>query len=115
MAGAAIATSGSTQDRLDGYLNAAAFTAAAAGTFGNAPRTLGVRSPAPQKTWDIGLFKNTQILERLKAQFRLEAINAFNTPIFRLTNTAYGNANFGKVTSQANFPRTIQLSVRLQW
>jgi hypothetical protein len=45
----------------------------------------------------------------------LEAINAFNTPIFHLTNTAFGNANFGRTTSQANFPRTVQISARLFW
>jgi hypothetical protein len=115
VAGVSAATSGSTQDRLDGYLNPAAFSAAPAGTFGNAPRTLGVRSPAPQKTWDLGLFKDTEIFERLKAQFRLEAINAFNTPIFRFTNTAFGNSNFGRVTAQSNFPRVVQISVRLMW
>ncbi|HEX8999449.1 MAG TPA: TonB-dependent receptor, partial [Blastocatellia bacterium] len=115
VAGVSAATTGSTQARLDNYLNVAAFSAAPAGTLGNAPRTLGVRTPAPQKTWDIGLLKDTQILERLNAQFRLEAINALNTPIFRLTNTAFGNANFGRITSQANFPRTVQVSVRLFW
>jgi trimeric autotransporter adhesin len=115
VAGVSAATSGSTQDRLDNYLNAAAFIAAPAGTFGNAPRTLNVRTPAPQRTWDIGLLKDTQIFERLGAQFRLEAINAFNTPIFRLTNTGFGTANFGRITSQANFPRTVQVSVRLFW
>ncbi len=115
VAGVSAATSGSTQDRLDNYLNVGAFTAAPAGTLGNAPRTLNVRTPAAQRTWDIGLLKNTEIFERLNAQFRLEAINAFNTPIFRLTNTAFGNANFGKITSQANFPRTVQISVRLFW
>ncbi|HKX26426.1 MAG TPA: TonB-dependent receptor [Blastocatellia bacterium] len=115
VAGVSAATSGSTQDRIDGYLSPAAFTAAATGIFGNAPRTLGVRTPAPQQTWDLGLLKNTRIFQRLKAQFRLEAINAFNTPVFRLTNTAFGNANFGKITSQANFPRTVQVSVRLWW
>jgi trimeric autotransporter adhesin len=115
VAGVSAATSGSTQERIDGYFDPAAFTAAPAGTFGNAPRTLDVRSPAPQKNWDIGLFKNTEIFERLKAQFRLEAINAFNTPVFRLTNTAFGAANFGRITSQANFPRTVQVSARLLW
>ncbi len=115
VSGVSAATSGTTQDRLDNYLNPAAFSLAPAGTFGNAPRTLGVRSPAPQKTWDLGLFKDTEIFERLKAQFRLEAINAFNTPIFRFTNTAFGNANFGKITAQANFPRVVQISVRLMW
>lgn len=115
VSGVSIATSGDMSSRLDGYLNPAAFTTAAAGTFGNAPRTLGVRGPSPQKTWDIGLLKNVAIFETLKGQFRVEAINAFNTPIFRLTNTTFGSSTFGKITSQANFARVIQLSVRLMW
>jgi hypothetical protein len=115
VAGAAIATSGDLASRIDGYLNPAAFATAAAGTFGNAPRTLGVRGPSPQKTWDIGLLKDVAIFESLKGQFRVEAINAFNTPIFRLTNTTFGSSTFGKITSQANFARVIQLSVRLMW
>jgi trimeric autotransporter adhesin len=112
--GAQVATSGSISQRIDGYLNAAAFTLAPANTFGNAPRTLGVRSPG-QRNVDLSILKNTAIFERLKAQFRLEAINAFNTPIFRAPNTSLGNANFGRITAQANFARVVQLSVRLMW
>ena len=74
--GVAIATAGSVADRIDGYFNPAAFTQAVAGAFGNAPRTLDVRSPAPQKSWDLGLLKNTDIFESMKAQFRIEAISA---------------------------------------
>ncbi len=113
--GVPIATTGSVADRIDGFFNPAAFTTAAAGAFGNAPRALDVCSPAPQKSWDLGLLKNTDIFESLKAQFRVEAINAFNTPIFRLTHTSFGSSTFGRITSQANFARTIQLSVRLMW
>jgi len=36
-----------------------------------------------------------------------------NTPYFRAPNTAFGNGSFGKVTSQGNFPRMIQLGLRL--
>jgi hypothetical protein len=32
-----------------------------------------------------------------------------------LTNTAFGAANFGRITSQANSPRTVQVSARLLW
>jgi hypothetical protein len=46
---------------------------------------------------------------------RPEAVNGFNTPIFRAPNTQFGNPNFGRVTSQANFARIVQLSLRLMW
>jgi hypothetical protein len=36
-----------------------------------------------------------------------------NTPQFNAPNTNFGNANFGKITQQGNFPRYIQLGVRV--
>lgn len=97
-----------------GYFNAAAFTAATASTFGTLTRSLDVRGPG-QKNWDIGLTKDTTIFESFKAQFRVEAINALNTPVFRAPNTTFGSSSFGKITAQANFARVVQLSLRLMW
>ncbi|MEK7831587.1 MAG: TonB-dependent receptor, partial [Acidobacteriota bacterium] len=90
-----------------GYFNSAASTNAAAGTFGTLTRTLDVRGPG-QKNWDIGVTKDTTIFESFKAQFRVEAINAFNTPVFRAPNTTFGSSSFGKITAQANFARVVQ-------
>ena len=39
--------------------------------------------------------------------------NAFNHPIFSNPNTDPTNADFGKVTSQANLPRDIQLAAKI--
>lgn len=97
-----------------GYFNVAAFTTAAASTFGTLSRTLDVRGPG-QSNWDLGVTKDTVIFESFKAQFRMEAINAFNTPVFRAPNTTFGSSSFGKITAQANFARVVQLSVRLMW
>jgi trimeric autotransporter adhesin len=109
------ATSGSIGERIDsGYLNPAAFTTAAPNTFGNAPRTIGVRSPST-RLFDLSVIKNTRIFEGFNAQFRIEAVNGFNTPIFRAPNTQLGNSNFGRISSQANFARIVQLSLRLMW
>jgi hypothetical protein len=96
------------------YLNPAAFQAAPAFTFGNAPRTIGCRSPG-YENWDISVFKSFPIRERITFQFRAEALNAFNTPQFRAPNTAVGNANFGRITQQANFPRYLQLGGRISF
>jgi hypothetical protein len=70
-----------------------------------------MRGPG-QANWDISVFKTFSIAEKYKAQFRAEALNALNTPLFRAPNTAFGNSAFGQVTSQANFPRLIQLGLR---
>jgi hypothetical protein len=56
--------------------------------------------------------KTFSVTEKVKAQFRAEAMNAFNTPYFNGPNTAVGNASFGRITRQGNFPRYIQLGVR---
>ncbi|GIU78353.1 MAG: hypothetical protein KatS3mg005_1591 [Bryobacteraceae bacterium] len=109
--GVSPATEGSTNARLDNWINPAAFSQASPFTFGNVSRTIGLRGPGIAN-WDISLFKTASITETYKLQFRAEAMNALNTPLFRSPNTAYGNAAFGRITSQANFPRLIQLGLR---
>jgi len=107
-------TSGSLEDRLNGYINPAAFSTAPQFTFGNIGRTLDMRGPG-QVNWDMSLFKNFTIKEKLKSQFRFEALNALNTPLFYGPNVAYGNASFGKITSQANFSRQLELALRFSF
>jgi hypothetical protein len=63
--------------------------------------------------WDISLFKDFGITERLKLQFRAEALNAFNTPRFGGPNTSVTSSTFGVITSQANAPRQVQLGLKL--
>lgn len=105
-------TGGPLHQRLDNYINRDAFSQTPQLAFGNVTRTIGVRGPG-QANWDVSVFKTFTLHEQLKAQFRAEALNAFNTPLFRNPNMAFGNANFGRITSQANFARMIQLGVRL--
>jgi trimeric autotransporter adhesin len=103
--------SGSVESRLNGYINPAAFASAASYTYGNLARTIPYRGPG-MKNWDISLFKNFAITERFNAEFRAEALNAFNSPQFPNPNTRYGSASFGTITSQVNFSRLLQLGVR---
>ncbi|QOY88117.1 carboxypeptidase-like regulatory domain-containing protein [Paludibaculum fermentans] len=109
--GLAVATQGSTQERLNGYLNPAAFSQSAQFSFGNISRFLNVRGPATRNL-DLSIFKTFSIRERVKAQFRAEALNATNTPIFGNPNTTYTSAQFGLITTQVNNPRLVQLGVR---
>ncbi len=103
--------SGSVESRLTGYINPAAFSSAASYTYGNLARTIDYRGPG-MKNWDISLFKNFAITERFNAEFRAEALNAFNSPEFPNPNTKYGSQSFGTITSQVNFSRLLQLGVR---
>jgi hypothetical protein len=107
-------TSGSLEDRLSNYINGAAFSTAAAGTFGNLSRTIDMRGPG-QVNWDASVFKNFSIKEKVKAQFRTEALNATNTPLFYGPSTSFGSSSFGKITSQANFSRQLQLALRFSF
>src|SRR5579884_393620 len=64
---------------------------------------------------DFSLFKNFQIKERFQLQFRAEAFNITNTPIFNRPNTTFGSSAFGVVSSQSNVPRQIQLALKLMF
>ena len=74
-------------------------------------------------TWDLSMFKTVTIKERIKAQFRAEALNAFNTPLFGnpiqqfLGVNSAGNpiGSFGKVTAQMNFARELQLGMQFSF
>lgn len=106
-------TPGGLMDRIDNYFNRAAFSEVPKYQFGNLSRTISMRGPGISE-WNMSMFKTFTIHERFKAQFRAEALNAFNTPQFRAPNLSFGvsNANFGRITEQANFSRLIQLGVR---
>jgi hypothetical protein len=117
--GAEIRTPGSITERLRDnpednlYVNRAAFTDPAQGTIGNAPRYFeGVYSPWRNST-DMALDKQFRLGGARRATLRLEVINLFNNPWYQqLGSSAFGNANFGRVTAQANYSRTMQLTAR---
>jgi hypothetical protein len=107
-------TSGNLEQRLNNYINPAAFSQAPEFTFGDVGRTIDMRGPG-SANWDLSVFKNVSIKEKLKAQFRCEALNAFNTPLFYGPSVSYGSSSFGKITSQANFSRQMQLALRFSF
>lgn len=63
--------------------------------------------------WDLSVSKNFAITETIRFQLRGEFLNAFNTPVFNNPNLDPRNANFGKITSQANLARNIQIGLKL--
>ena len=111
MTSTAPGTSGSVEQRIYDYINPAAFSLAPQGTFGSTPRTIGLRGPG-EKNWDLSVFKNFDFRENMRAQFRCEALNAFNSPYFYSPNTNFSSGTFGQITGQANFSRQLQLAVR---
>ena len=114
--------SGSPESLQNDYINPAAFSLAPAFTFGNVSRNIGNRGPA-EANWDLSVFKNFTFKERFRAQFRGEALNAFNTPLFANPNTLFQGVNaagqpignFGRLVYQTNTARELQLGVRLMF
>jgi hypothetical protein len=96
-------------------------------TASYAPRATPFRSgqirKQPQFNMDAALSKMTQITERLRFQFRLEAFNATNYYFFGRDNhfnTDPNSSNFGtQFPSQAwignGYPRQVQLGFKLLW
>jgi hypothetical protein len=114
VSGATQGTSGSTEDRLTGWLNPGAWTNASPYTWGDAPRTNpDARTPVKKQT-DIAIQK-TQPLGGTNLMVRLEVINVFDDPNFLGPATAFGQANFGRITEVGGFPRMVQLLFKVQW
>jgi len=83
------------------FLNPAAVAAPAAGTFGNCP--VGAFRGPGYKSLDMSLAKDFSVTERQKVEFRVDAVNLTNTPIFSFGNEfggqhTQGASNFGVVT-----------------
>ena len=49
------------------------------------------------------------------AQFRVEALNAFNHVQFSGPNTSVTSRSFGVMSGQANAPRQLQFALKLLW
>jgi hypothetical protein len=106
---------GLSQPTLEAWFNTSVFSTPAAYHFGTAPRTFSsVRSDKTHNV-DLSLQKVTNLTERLGLEFRAEAFNLTNTPVFSPPNTTFGSPSFGVVSSQANLPRVVQLALKLKF
>jgi hypothetical protein len=91
------------------FLNLAAFSYPAAGTFGNfRPRV--IHGPGIEQA-DISLFKGVSLGGTRKFQFRVEFFNAFNHPSFaNPSGDITSPGSFGKSWGTTTDPREIQLA-----
>ncbi len=105
----------------DQFFNILAFRRPRSGTFGSMGRN-SMRGPSVNK-WDLALYKNFTLKEGVKLQFRSEAFNVFNRPVFTgfvttiNTNTTRVNPtldNFGKVTATRD-TRVLQFALKLSF
>ncbi len=97
------------------WFNTSDFVAQPLATFGNQHRNQ-LYGPGLQRV-DLSLFKNFDIYERLKLEFRTEAFNVLNTAQFANPTGSLGNALNGQITSTSNAynPRLIQFAARLKF
>jgi trimeric autotransporter adhesin len=108
------------------YFNTAAFAPTPAFTYSKLPRSIACQGPGYANT-DLSVNKTFAFGERLKVQFRAEALNATNTPefanpglSFSATQSAYNTAptlskssTTGIVQGTVGFNRIIQMGGRV--
>lgn len=110
-----LSSSRSSADKVSEWFNTDAFAIPPAFTFGNVSRTTGaVRGPGVQNL-DFSMSKETQLVERLRMEFRAEAFNLTNTPHFGLPDTGANSTTFGQINGvrASPPPREMQFAVKL--
>jgi Carboxypeptidase regulatory-like domain/TonB dependent receptor len=98
------------------YIDRNAFVSAPAFTYGNTPRTLayGLRNPSSFNQ-DLSVQRDFGMGGSVKLRVGAEVFNLFNTVVFGGINVNITNANFGRVSSQVNMPRVVQLKIRVEF
>ena len=105
---------------LSEYFNTANYAPQPLGTIGTAQRN---SEFGPHfRHFDLSLFKDFAVTERVSLQFRAEAFDLTNTPDYYIPNNGsgsaqLGNPNFGKVTNyDPNYnPRQLQFALKAQF
>ena len=95
------------------WFNTAAFTNPAPYTYGN--EKVNTQTTDWGRNLDLSLFRQFHILssETRYFEFRAEAFNVLNNVVFGYPDSYIPDTNFGRVTSTANSPRQLQLSLKL--
>jgi hypothetical protein len=98
--------------RIDGnvFSDLSIFADSAVGLIGNSPRTLCCNPPI--NNWDLGIFKDTPIGERMRLEFRTEFYNVFNHAQFFGVDGGTSNTTFGQPLKVRD-PRLIQFGLKL--
>jgi len=105
---------------IDNWFNPAAFVLPAKGTWGNLGRYI-ARGPGYYEI-DTALQKRFRLSERFSLNFRAEAFNLFNHPIYANPNGNVSSGGFGQITSILNTgavgtgtPRRVEFAMRLDF
>ncbi len=93
--------------------NKAAFASPATYTFGDQGRN-SLRTDW-YKGWDASLVREFPIRGEKSIQFRLDAFNVLNTPVFGKPQTSITNKAFGTVSSTASTARQLQVAAKFHF
>jgi Carboxypeptidase regulatory-like domain len=102
------------------WVNPAAFSIPASGTFGNLGRNA-FRAPGISEV-ELALAKDVLVGEHMKIRFRADAFNVLNRAQYGAPNADFSQTNFGVITSTiSNYatgrgtPREFQLSAKISF
>lgn len=98
---------------INGWFNPAAFTTPQPYTYGNvAPYSLF----GPSYTnWDMSVFKNFHLTEKVNLEFRSDFFNTLNHPSFGNPVANISSPDVGRIFSTSSAPRAIQFAARLSF
>jgi hypothetical protein len=91
-------------------IDPAAFELPGFGSIGNMERN-SLRSDW-RRNLDLSLFRSFPITETKRLEFRMEAFNTTNTPVFGIPVNDLTDPNFGSVLSTANTERQLQFALK---
>ncbi len=96
------------------YFDTSVFSAPAQNTWGNMTRNDSIDGPGFWNV-DLSLVKRLRFGDKVSAELRADAFNAFNHPNFGNPNGAFGNATFGQVTGMSGSysPRLVRFGARI--
>ncbi len=96
------------------FLDRSAFQSPAAFTYGNTPRSLVYKLHHPADyNQNLSLRREFPIRESWRFALQLDTFNTFNWVNWGNPQTNITNANFGRITSESNSPRVVQLNARI--
>jgi hypothetical protein len=114
--GASAKKTGPTESRLTSYFDQSVFSQAGNFTFGNTSRTSPDLRHIGTRDFDASLFKRFYFRERANVEFRAEAFNAFNHPVWNAPGTTVNTpGQFGVIQTKGGQRRQFQLALKLQF
>ncbi len=96
------------------YFDTSVFSAPEQNTWGNMTRDDSINGPGFWNV-DLSLVKRFRFGDKVSAELRADAFNAFNHPNFGQPNGSFGGATFGQVTGMSGsyLPRLVRFGARV--